>query len=439
MPAALSRGKTRHIRTLAAVGVTALAATTLAACGSSGPGGGGDTLEVWTLQDPSAGVQEQIVEQFNETSDIDITLTQVANDNYSDRVRTAMGGDNAPDMFFNWGGGSISPYVDEDMLVDLTPIIEREPELRDGFVQTILDAGAIDDHYYGIPMRGVQPVILYYNQTLFDEVGAEPPQSLDDVFDLVDTFEEEGITPFALAGSDAWTELMWLEYLLDRQSGPEVFSAIQGGDTSAWGDPGMLRTAENVKELVDAGAFGNSFRSVQYGTDAASTLFAQGDAAMHLMGSWEYSNQLANQPEFAESDLAYASFPVIDGGEGDPNGVVGNPTNYWSVNSSVKDERLDAAVEFLKLMASEEYAQALIDNGDIPATANAGELLDSHPNPDFAQWQYDLITNATSFQLSWDQALPSRQSTPMLSAIQELFGGQMSPQEFVDEMQNVES
>jgi xylobiose transport system substrate-binding protein len=426
----------RRLRPLAAAGALTLAASTLAACGSSGPGGGGETLDVWVLQDASTPVQEEAVERFNEESDIDISLTQVSNDGYTDRLRTAMGGDNAPDIFFNWGGGSISDYVDQDMVRDLTPVIQDEPELREGFVQSILDAGAIDDRTYGIPMRGVQPVILYYNETLFDEAGAEPPQTLDDLFGLVDTFTQEGITPFALAGAEPWTELMWLEYLLDREAGPEVFQRIQDGDTSAWGDPAVLAAAQNAADLVDAGAFGDNFRSVEYSNDAASTVFAQGDSAMHLMGSWEYANQRANQPDFADGDLAYASFPLITGGEGEATGVVGNPTNYWSVNASVEGERFDAAVEFLTMMAGEDYAQALIDNGDIPATTNAEDLLASHPDPEFAQWQYDLITNATSFQLSWDQALPARQATPMLDSIQQLFGGQLSPEEFVAEMQN---
>ncbi|MGP4111097.1 extracellular solute-binding protein [Streptomyces sp. 4N509B] len=435
MPSAQRRGNTRHVRALAAVGATVLAASGLAACGSSGPSG--DTLNVWTLQDPSTDIQREFVEQFNADSDIDIRITEIANDGYTDRLRTAMGTENAPDIFFNWGGGSISEYVEQDMLVDLTPIIEEEAELRDGFVDTILDAGAVDGQRYGIPMRGVQPVILFYNQTLFADNGLEPPQTLDDLYNAVDTLTAEGITPFALAGSEPWTELMWLEYLLDREGGPEVFQTIQGGDMSAWNDPAVLSMAENVEQLVDAGAFGDNFRSVQYGNDAASTLFARGDAAMHLMGAWEYSNQLGNQPEFAEADLAYTAFPVIEGGAGDPNGVVGNPTNYWSIHSNVEGERLDAAVEFMKLMATEDYAQALIDNGDIPATSNAADLLDSAPNPEFATWQYEMINNATSFQLSWDQALTPQYAQPMLNAIQELFAGQIGPQEFVDEMSSL--
>ncbi|SOD66804.1 xylobiose transport system substrate-binding protein [Streptomyces zhaozhouensis] len=429
--------KRPRLRFLAVSAACTVAATTLAACGSDGPGGGSDSLEVWVYQDGSTTIQQDFVDQFNETSDIKINLTEIPGDNYQDRMRTAMGSPNAPDIFFNWGGGSIADFVEEDMLIDLTDTLAEDPEFGDAFLPTILDAGAIDGRYYGVPMRGVQPVILFYNETLFDEAGVTPPTTLDELFTLVDTFAERDITPAVLAGGDPWTELMWLEYLLDRQGGSELFDRIRNGDTSAWGDPAVLAAAEHAVHLVDAGAFGNNFRSVSYTTDGASTFFAQGEAAMHLMGSWEFSNQLSNQPEFAENDLAWATFPAVEGGTGDPAALVGNPTNYWSVNSRVEGEKWDAAVEFLKLHASEEYASALVGNGDIPTTADVEELLDDAPAPEYARFQYEMVRDAPSFTLSWDQALTADQATPMLDNIEKLFSGQLDAEQFVEAMQNL--
>ncbi|MDT0270702.1 extracellular solute-binding protein [Streptomyces sp. DSM 44915] len=426
-----------RLRVLATSAACVVAASTLAACGSDGPGGRSDSLEVWVYQDGSTVIQEELVERFNETSDIQVNLTQIPGDNYQDRMRTAMGSPNAPDIFFNWGGGSIADFVEEDMLIDLTDELAADPEFGDAFIPSILDSGAVDGRHYGVPMRGVQPVILFYNQVLFDEAGVEPPATLDDLFDLVDTFQQRDITPAVLAGGDPWTELMWLEYLLDRQGGSEIFDAARNGDAEAWSDPAVLAAAERAAELVEAGAFGNNFRSVSYTTDGASTFFAQGEAAMHLMGSWEYSNQLTNQPEFAENELAWATFPVIDGGAGDPAALVGNPTNYWSVNAQVEGDKLDAALEFLKLHAGEEYASSLIANGDIPATAGVESLLDDAPAPEYARFQYEMVRDAPSFTLSWDQALRSNQATPMLDNIEKLFSGQLDAEQFVEAMRNL--
>jgi xylobiose transport system substrate-binding protein len=423
----------RHAATLTAA---VLAASVLTACGSGGPGEekAGGTLEVWVYQDASTKVQRDAVERFNKTSDVKAKLVEVPGEGYQDKMRSAMGTPNAPDVFFNWGGGSIGNFVEKDMLVDLTPEIQKDEKLKDAFLPSILNAGKVNGKVYGIPMRGMQPVVLFYNKDVFEKAGAEPPESWEDLLGLVDTFKKEGVTPFALAGTDAWTELMWVEYLLDRIGGAEVFQRIQDGDSSAWGDPAVLKTAETIRDLVDRGAFGKNYASVNYTADGASTLFAKGKAAMHLMGSWEYSNQQANQKEFAEKGLGWTTFPALPDGAGDPKNVVGNPTNFWSVNSKLKGEEREAALEFVKTAAEEWYAEALVDNGDVPTTSGSEDMLTGHPAPDYALFQYDLVRDAPNFTLSWDQALPAQQASPMLTNIQKLFNKQLSPEEFVDAM-----
>ncbi|GAA2441175.1 extracellular solute-binding protein [Streptomyces macrosporus] len=422
----------RHAATLTAA---ALAASLLTACGSGGPGEAkGDTLEVWVYQDASTKVQREAIKRFNENSDVKAELVEVPGEGYQDKMRSAMGTPNAPDVFFNWGGGSIGNFVEKGMLVDLTPEFEKDAEFKESFIPSILEAGKVDGKYYGVPMRGMQPVILFYNKEVFEKAGVEPPNTWKDLLGLIDTFKKEGVTPFALAGTDAWTELMWVEYLLDRIGGAEVFQRIQNGDSEAWGDPAVLKTAETVQDLVDRGAFGKNYKSVNYTADGASTLFAKGKAAMHLMGSWEYSNQKANQPEFAEKHLGWTTFPALPDGKGDPKSVVGNPTNFWSISSKLKGAQREAAIEFVKTASEDWYAETLVDNGDVPTTSDSENLVAEHDAPDYAVYQYDMVRDAPSFTLSWDQALPAQQASPMLTNIQKLFNKQLGPEEFVDAM-----
>jgi xylobiose transport system substrate-binding protein len=402
----------------------------LTACANGG--GSRDTLDVWVYQDASDRVQQAVVEEFNRTSDVKAVLNRVPGDGYQDKLRTAMGSPNAPDVFFNWGGGSIADYVAAGRLVDLGPVLSDDSELKAAFLPAILDAGTVDGKYYGIPMRGTQPVLLFYNKTVFARAGVQPPKTWDDLLALVGTFRAKGVTPFALAGANSWTELMWVEYLLDRIGGAEVFRRIQAGEADAWRDPAVLAAAERVRQLTDRGAFGDSFDSVSYTAGGSSALFARGRAAMQLMGSWEYANQLDSAPEFAADGLGYTTFPTLPGGKGDPASVVGNPTNYWSISS--RSEHRDAAVEFVKLAASRGYAEDLVANGDVPTRSDAADLIAKSPNPEYARYQYDLVRNAPSFTLSWDQALPARVATPMLTEIQKLFNGQSTPQQFVDAM-----
>ncbi|MCF6521912.1 extracellular solute-binding protein [Streptomyces sp. JJ36] len=414
-----------------AAGASALAAPALTACGSGGVGGSGDgKLTAFVYGDDAVKVQQGAVRRFNKSSEVQIKLEEIPGSDYSTKLRTAMGSPSGPDIFFNWGGGSIRPFQEAGKLVDLTDVVQSEPRLKNGFLPAVLKAGELDGRNYGIPMRGMQPVILFYHKQLFDEHGVTPPENWKDLEKAVDTFRDAGITPFALGGSDTWTELMWLEYLVDRIGGAEVFARIQNGEDPGWEDPAVLRAAQTVKDLIDAGAFGKNFSSVSYVQGGAPALFAQGKAAMHLMGSWEYATQLGKHPEFAEDGLGWTVFPSVTGGSGDIRNVVGNPTNYWSLNTNVADK--DAAIAFLTRMASETYAQALIDNGDVPATTGAEKLLASSPSPEFSTFQYGLVQDAPDFTLSWDQALGADVATPMLTEINKLFVGQSSPRQFVD-------
>ncbi|KDQ65782.1 extracellular solute-binding protein [Streptomyces halstedii] len=404
----------------------------LAGCGSGDGGSDGGTLTAYVYGDDAVKVQQAAVDSFNKTSDVKIKLVPVPGTDYVNKLRSAMGSPNAPDIFYNWGAGSIKPYVDAGQVADLTSAVNDDATLKDGFIPSIMTAGGLDGKIYGVPMRGMQPVMLFYNKSLFAQHKLEPPTTWEDLQKAITTFKDAGITPFALGGAEKWPELMWMEYLLDRIGGPEVFRKIQDGDTDGWGDPAVLKTAQTVKQLIDDGAFGKNFNSVDYASGAAPTLLSKGKAAMHLMGSWEYSTQLGKAPEFAEKDLGWTTFPTVAGGVGDAANIVGNPTNYWSVNSRTKHK--DAAIEFLKAMASETYAQDLVDNGDVPTTSNAASMLSGSPNPQFATDQYQMVEKAPSFTLSWDQALESKYATPLLTEISKLFAGKTSPEQFVEAM-----
>ncbi|MCX4977149.1 MULTISPECIES: ABC transporter substrate-binding protein [unclassified Streptomyces] len=410
--------------------LTATAATTLsvtvAGCGSSGSSTSSPTgnADFWTLQDPTNSVQKAAVDSFNSAGKGKVSMTVIATDGYKDKLRTAMGSSKMPGLFFSWGGGSLDDYVKAGKLVELDGMLGGR------FLPSALAAGKVDNKLVGIPCRGTQPVFLFYNKKVFADAGVEPPKTYTELQSLVKVFKGKGITPFALAGnaSSSWTELMWVEYLVDRLAGPELFDKIQGGDWSQWEDPTVLKTAQMIKDLVDSGAFGKNFGSVNYGAGGTSTLLNKGKAAMVLMGSWEYAVQQGEAPDFAKNDLGYVAFPSVEGGKGDAANVVGNPTNYISVTTAAPK---DTATEFLKTTYSDSYVQGLIEKGEVPVTTNAEKLLAKAPDPAYAKFQYDMVAKAPSFTQSWDQALGLTLGTPLLTEIQKLFNGQSSPEQFV--------
>ncbi|GAA1462662.1 extracellular solute-binding protein [Nocardiopsis exhalans] len=426
--------RTHRIRV---IGSSSLALSLLLAtgCGTSGPGGG-DTLQVWALEDALVNeIVERGIEAHNEAQDVPAELVTFVNDAYKQRLQVALGSPNAPDVFFNWGGGNLAQYTQQDQVLDLTQTLEDNPEFRDSFLPSVLDVAEIDGSYYGVPLLGVQPVVMYYNKPVLAEAGLEPPETFEDLYEAIDVLQEEGVTPIVLPGAQGWTQLMWFSYMVDRVGGPDVFQAIVDGEEGAWEAPAVLEALELCQDLVDRGAFGNNFTSVDYDNGSASALLANGDSAMFLMGSWEISRQLEDSPQFVENDeLGFTSFPVLEGGAGEPNAIVGNPSNYFSVNSD--SQHTEAAIDFLvETLASDEYVSDLIDVGQVPPIEGIEDQLQESDHAEFATFTHGLVSDAPTFTQSWDQALDPAAAEAMLTNLQLIFLGDLTPEEFAQAME----
>ncbi|MGW2169566.1 ABC transporter substrate-binding protein [Streptomyces sp. NPDC005047] len=420
---------------LVATAATLALALSLSACGDGNGGASSDDgkIHVLVYGDASNKVEQRIVDTFNKTSDVKAVLDTIPGADYQKKLQTIISTPQAPDVFFNWGGGSIKPFVEADLLLPLDGLIEKDPDLEKKFLPSVFDSAVVDGKPYGIPMRGTQPVLLFHNKKVLDDAGVAPPKTWDELLDAVEKLKGQGVTPIALGGGDVWPTQMWFQYLYDRTAGPELFAKAVGGDKSAWESADSRKALGMIEELVDTGAFGKNYDSVKYTNGGSVQLVASGKAGFELMGSWYYSQQLTDHEEFARKDLGYSAFPTVEGGKGDPAAVAGNTNNYYSVLKKTKHP--EAVAEFLKLMYSDEFVKAQLDIGNLPTTTNTDKFIDGSGTPEYSRFQYDLVADAPSFQLSWDQAYPQKASSDMHKAIQQFFNGQLDTDGFIKAMQ----
>jgi xylobiose transport system substrate-binding protein len=432
----------RHARLVrAVVCVIAMAGLTAssgcgAVLGTAGPAAGSrNRIQVWALQDAqNQPVIETGIAGYNRSAIINAQLLTFVNDAYKQKLQVSMGSPNPPDVFFNWGGGNLAQFVQAGNVVDLTTRLQRDSNANI-FLPSVLQVGQVAGKQYGLPMNGIQPVVLFYNRKVFADAGVKPPATFEELLSLVDTFKRKKVIPIALPGTQGWTELMYLEYLLDRVGGPQKFAAIAAGKSGAWRDPAVLQALTMCQQLAERGAFGSNFASINYDNTGASRLFATGKAAMFLMGSWEYASQATANPKFVSGgSLGWVPFPRVAGGAGDPKNVVGNPSNYFSVTT--RSSHRDAAVNFVVAMTtSKEYISALIEAGQVPAVKGVETQLAESRNADFAQFTYRLVADAKAFTQSWDQALSPSIGAELLTNLQKLFLSDISPQQFVTAME----
>ena len=369
----------------------------------------------------------------SENPDAQIATEWFANDAYKEKIRTAVGSGNAPTLIYSWAGGTLADYAANESVVSLDGAVD---DLLARLIPSVAQNGQVDGVTYAVPNTQSQPVVLYYNAAVLEEAGVAVPTTYDELLTAASELQAQGIIPMSLAGGSRWPELMWIQYLTDRIGGPEVFQAILDGEPDAWSDPAVIEATTKIQELVDAGVFGDTFGSVVADANADVALVHTGKAAMLLQGSWVYPTFLSDAPDMvAAGDLGYATFPAVDGGAGDPANIVGNPSNFWSVSASATEDAQQVAKEFLATeVLSEDAVDELLAIGTVPPIAGLEDQIAANDNAEYLSFVYGMVRDAPHFQLSWDQALPADAAQELLNNLSQLFLGEITPQQFSDNM-----
>ncbi|MFI8089245.1 extracellular solute-binding protein [Streptomyces sp. NPDC086080] len=428
-------------RTLLGLAAGIPVSAALTACGgSSGPGSGGGATYWYLNGMPQEGVRAGAVDAFNKANpDGRIEDTTFQNDAYKTKIKTAIGAGKAPTIIWGWGGGTLRTYAKAGQVEDLTSWFDDHSEVKDRLFPSSFGAATVDGKIYAMPCETVQPIILYYNRKVFEQVGVEPPQSWDDIMALVPKFNNKGIAPFSLGGQSRWTSMMWLEFLFDRIGGSEVFQAIIEGEKDAWSNPDAIKALTMIQELVEAEGFVKGFSSITADSNADQALLYTGRAAMMLHGAWSYGIQKTDGKDFVSSGgLGYMTFPPVEGGKGDQSVTVGNPAQYLSISSKASAEQKKIAKDFFATgVLQDEEVKKWIGNGSLPIRLGADKMLAGTENADFLKFTYDIASKAKVFVQSWDQALSPAAAATLLDNIAKLFQRSISPQQFASNLNAV--
>jgi len=431
---------TRPGRAAATLSAAALSATAfLTACGTSGPSTSAGTtsaqgtITMWMLNDQN--VLEDAVTAYNKDHPSEkIVLDLFSNEAYPQKLDVAFGANKGPDIYFNWGGGALDDFVKAGKVTAIPS--STVPTSR--FSSSVMGAATFNGQVYGIPANGIAPVVLYYNKKVLSSAGLTPPSTFAQLLADVSKLKAKGVTPISLAASDEWPTLMYIEYLVDRVGGSQVFDSVTSGNASAWTSPAITKANQLLQTLYSGGAFGSNANSIAYGNGTSTALLYTGKAAFELMGTWEYANVEKADPGFISSgELGYTSFPTVSGGAGNPDDIAGNLSNFLSVNADVSAAKKAAIMTFLKdYVLDSSQVDEYLATGSVPPVNALGPkigALDSSQKP-WLEFIYGLVQKAPSFQLSWDQELPSSEGTPLLTNVGKSLLGQISPASFGENM-----
>ncbi|HEX2729785.1 MAG TPA: extracellular solute-binding protein, partial [Rubrobacteraceae bacterium] len=209
-----------------------VAGSVLAGCGGGSSGGGPVTmwsnLEPGDPQDYFKKNIEPSFEKANKGTKLDVTFQPPAE---IDRlVRTALQGGEGPDIIPTPGPAYAAEYVDANLFAELDEYVDQY-KWDDKLLGWALDLGRSEDKLYTIPYQ-LQTMILYFNSTLFEEKGLQPPKDRDELEGLAEELSGQGIVPFAAGIGDEPAAVEWFPTVFwNHFSGPQALYEALTGET----------------------------------------------------------------------------------------------------------------------------------------------------------------------------------------------------------------
>ena len=407
-------GMTKRRALLASLAIPTVLGITLVGCAEStdSPGGdsGSQTVRI------SGGITGTEADDLNEsfaafTEETGIKVEYTGDKAFEGNIVTKVTGGDAPDIAIVPQPGLLKTLVDTGKV---TPAPESVSAAVDENWSADWKAyGTFDDTFYAAPMLANLKGYVWYSPASFEEWGVEVPKTWDELITLTDTIKEKsGEAPwcagFASDAASGWPGTDWIEDLVLRQSGPEVYDSWIAGDVK-FTDPEIKDAFDAVgtilldPEYVNAG-FGDvkSINSTAFADVAAKV--ADGTCALTHQASFLSANFLDVQtadgetPTVAPDGDVYA-FLLPGMTEGELQ-VEGGGEFVAAFNDD------EATVKVLEFMASPEFADARVElGGVISANKNADPTLASS---EFLQEAMTVLQDDTTvFRFDASDLMPS--------------------------------
>jgi raffinose/stachyose/melibiose transport system substrate-binding protein len=415
---------TRFFRLLSGVTIAAVLPFTASA-------GDVKTITSWDLQTQAKTIEtfDDAVKRFEaKNKGYKVKGSHIANDAYKTKLKVAFGANEPPCVFTTWGGGPLREYIKAGQVVNLAPYLKKNQKFMDRFAPASFSATTYKGDIYGLPAESTAVAVVIYNKAIFKKLNITPPKTWGELMKVVKTLNDNKIAPFALANKTKWPGSMYFVYLVDRLGGPEVFQKaadrLPGG---SFEDPIFIKAGKMIQDLVKAGGFARGYNGLSYDVGGSRRLLYSGQAAMEVMGSWEFSTISNENPEFAKN-VGFFPFPAVEDGKGDPTNVIGTlGDNFVSIASSCPHK--DAAFDLLMHLTDDAAVQKKLENNKIMPVKG---LKVEDP---YLAGVMDVVNKAKSVQLWYDQELPPALGEIHKDTTQELFGLSITPEEAAAKME----
>ena len=200
--------------------------------GSGGGGGGDDTVTIWTSMDQPVvdGLKTTLEEKASEA---DITVKWERVTGIDKLIMTKLQAGDKPDIAVLPQPGVVANVVKRDGAFPLDDVLDMGA-LEESMFPGVVDAGMVDDQYYGLQVNASVKSVVFYPKKAWEEAGYEAPASLDELAELTEQIKSDGGTPWCLGifseGSVGWPATDWIEDLVAQIGGAETYNQWVEGE-----------------------------------------------------------------------------------------------------------------------------------------------------------------------------------------------------------------
>jgi raffinose/stachyose/melibiose transport system substrate-binding protein len=429
----MRRDLTISRRTLVATS-TALALSTLPSWSKHTLAQGGN-LVFWDSN--NSGELQKLVETLAEEfeaqkQDVTVEHQGFETAQLDDQLQRAIQSGEGPDISqINNGENSMGPLVRAGLIVPmddyaeqygwndlLSPgLIARNRYTEDG---TTIGEGTL----WGVSSTA-EIVGFYYNKQIFADNGVEIPETFADLEAAMQTFKDAGVTPLVFGNLDPWPASHLFGEILGTMTTREYLDGLiyrQGN--KSWETDEIKQAAAKLQEWKQNGYLLQGFEGIS--PDDAVSLFAAGQGAMLMQGSWDAPNVAVQMNENAGFFLMppqEAGGTVLHvGGVGIPYGITQNAENP------------DLAAEFINFLVSERALELMVEQSALPGQTVPAEMItpDTLAGDLYTAWNAANEADAIGHYLDW--ATPTFYDT-LNAELQRLLGDQTTPEAFAQALQ----
>jgi alpha-glucoside transport system substrate-binding protein len=249
-------------------------------------------------------------------ADAEFTAEIEASGNFEEQVQIRAAGGTLDVILLPQPGGVVD-HAESGNAVSLEDLGFDIAELEDTFGEYFLSLGESGGEHYGIPTNINLKSMVWYPKDDFDAAGYEVPTTYEELIALSDEIKADGGTPWCVGfqseGSTGWPATDWMEDIMLRTAGPDVYDQWVTHDIP-FNDPAVVAAGETFGEVMftDGYVLGGpeNTPSVPFG-DAPLPMFDDPPGCwLHRQAS--FINAFFPKGTEAGVDYDWFAFPPID-------------------------------------------------------------------------------------------------------------------------------